>query len=152
MIIDNFTEEGKGCISADYRPAAPYHYYAEMPLSACKYLCQYQHNAICSMVMYLIVNRSCYIQPLREPVGNRHGCENAVWYSRHRIAGNCVCLSVNIFSLYKWGKCIIYLLNFTPGDKNHKVTISAISSTQVSDSHLSPPGALQSRRASLQWT
>ena len=27
-----------------------------------------------------------------------------------------------------------------------------ISSTQVSDSHLSPPGALQSRRASLQWT
>ena len=29
---------------------------------------------------------------------------------------------------------------------------SLISSTQVSDSHLSPPGALQSRRASLQWT
>ena len=27
-----------------------------------------------------------------------------------------------------------------------------ISSTQVSDSHLSPPGALQSRGASLQWT
>ena len=27
-----------------------------------------------------------------------------------------------------------------------------ISSTQVRDSHLSPPGALQSRRASLQWT
>ena len=27
-----------------------------------------------------------------------------------------------------------------------------ISSTQVSDSHISPPGALQSRRASLQWT
>ena len=30
--------------------------------------------------------------------------------------------------------------------------ILLISSTQVSDSHLSPPGALQSRRASLQWT
>ena len=30
--------------------------------------------------------------------------------------------------------------------------ILSISSTQVSDSHLSPPGALQSRRASLQWT
>ena len=30
--------------------------------------------------------------------------------------------------------------------------VTLISSTQVSDSHLSPPGALQSRRASLQWT
>ena len=30
--------------------------------------------------------------------------------------------------------------------------VTEISSTQVSDSHLSPPGALQSRRASLQWT
>ena len=30
--------------------------------------------------------------------------------------------------------------------------VPRISSTLVSDSHLSPPGALQSRRASLQWT
>ena len=30
--------------------------------------------------------------------------------------------------------------------------LAPISPTQVSDSHLSPPGALQSRRASLQWT
>ena len=30
--------------------------------------------------------------------------------------------------------------------------VDKISSTQVSDSHLSPPGALQLRRASLQWT
>ena len=34
----------------------------------------------------------------------------------------------------------------------HVQNLVAISSTQVSDSHLSPPGALQSRRASLQWT
>ena len=34
--------------------------------------------------------------------------------------------------------------------KQNLLSVIAISSTQVSDSHLSPPGALQSRRASLQ--
>ena len=33
-----------------------------------------------------------------------------------------------------------------------EIKVALISSTQVSDSHLSPPGALQSRGASLQWT
>ena len=88
--VENFTTEGRGCINADYRPIGPYQFYAEIPLSACKYLCQYKHDAVCSMVLYLPLNRSCYLHPVREPVGNRDGCDNAVWYKRQRILGNIV--------------------------------------------------------------
>ena len=47
------------------------------------------------------------------------------------------------------GRNIMHLEEFWPAWHN---TGAAISSTQVSDLHLPPPGALQSRRASLQWT
>ena len=85
--IDDFTEEGKGCVSEDFRPIPPFYRYVEVPLSACKYLCQYQHDAVCTMVLYLPNDRSCYLYPLREPVGDRQGCGNAIWYRRHRILG-----------------------------------------------------------------
>ena len=85
--LDEFTEESKGCVSADYRPDAPYYYYAEVPLSSCKFLCQRQHDAMCSMVLYLPSARSCYLHPQRKTVGNMRGCQNAIWYTRHRLTG-----------------------------------------------------------------
>ena len=58
----------------------------------------------------------------------------------------------DINELIKWQFCPnLHDHNSRYNRGSHKAVI-IISSTQVSDSHLSPPGALQSRRASLQWT
>ena len=59
------------------------------------------------------------------------------------------CPSANEATLKDMGK--IYKYQTTTKHTKAKA-LHIISSTQVSDSHLSSPAALQSRRASLQWT
>ena len=63
------------------------------------------------------------------------------------LAGHHICQQRKAYMRFLdsiWSFCQFYFV---------KLSLSRlISSTQVSDSHLSPPGVLQSRRASLQWT
>ena len=65
-----------------------------------------------------------------------------------------VCIFLGIYCIcnYICVKGCGVMENPYPHLNSNLLNCCLISSTQVSDSHLSPPGALQSRRASLQWT
>ena len=87
--INQYTLSDQGCLPTDYSPRVSYNFYVEVTLDGCKYLCQRLHDITCTQIVFLPVQRSCYLQPDQDvPLQeNMKGCSDAMIYKRKRDTG-----------------------------------------------------------------
>ena len=89
--MDEYIRSGEGCLPGSYTPTDPHVFYVEVTLNGCKHLCQQLHDVTCTRIVFLPVQRSCYLQPDRAVslVGNIEKCVAVVIFNRQRRISKC---------------------------------------------------------------
>ena len=88
--LDAYEPRGLFCLESDYKPKnGPNHYYVDVTLLGCKYLCQNLHDLSCSQVIYMPFRQSCVLQPVVDVpfIEFQENCTRIELYRRRRITG-----------------------------------------------------------------
>lgn len=88
VCIDQYLESSPVCLPDDYQ-AVHATLYVDVTFEGCKSLCQNLHDLTCSVIVFLPLTRSCFLQPLatvRTAIIGQN-CSFAQIYKRVRCAG-----------------------------------------------------------------